>query len=901
MFFCPLFPQLSAAPLRIITCGEIQQTAKILKTGKARAGKREVEDGKVRKKVRGKKPKRMIIAVGVMSSFILTSIAGYEVYDRRNDAYREARSDIAVYSATLSRQAADIVRSQRVVISEVGRTLLRSEDARLTREETVRRVRAIALQSSVDNLFLYDAASNFLFDASEKPLDSPPYAPTLASLVSQGLVVEGPTPASPGHISASQALLSRSGRYRWIATSWIDFSPFEKTVSAVINDKGVKVALITAAGRPLIASASDGIDLLAFGQEAVDAWGRGVSEEPVGAIFAGASVQKVVRQVGGAPLLLHVSIDDSVVDARWKRTGFYVAGLTAAGLILIWTLVFFVLRQIDRLIELANRAEKGEAKFLEILSKLGDGVISTDLDGRIRFANHQALSLLGGTTRIGLSGEQLQSLLPPVPRDMFVALVSQPATASSSGMHWDGRLQTESGRVVDSEIKAFLTGRVQKDGVVVTIHDATEQKAHEARLIDAATIDPVTHLSNVVTFSSRLAELLTSAKDTDTCHALLAVHADLAGGLPLAESVQSLAADRLLTITRDSDSLASDGSGRFFVLLRNIVEPVDMARVAQRIIAAYEAPLHLGNSKVQVVTRVGVALFPFDGTTDDALLASANAAASSATMRPYRFANDAVCRQLVRFQSQADSVRSAIKSGHVNALYDPLVELRTGKRIGSLVSPHIRMGERNAPLDRFLSIIEEANLCRSADASVLTAVQHDLTTLASGQSVSQLLIPVQQDCFLSGDLMQMLSSIGLNTLSHVQVGFFVSELFPKKRLDHARTTIRQLRKAGFATYLGDFGVGLASLTELLSLGLDGVIVDHSIINAASAQDDAFAFMTALTSAASAGEMCVIATGVESEETASMLSNMGVDRATGPLFGRALTASALANIQPVGLT
>lgn len=859
-----------------------------------------MEDGKVRKKVRGKKPKRMIIAVGLMSSFILTSIAGYEVYDRRDDAYREARSDISVYSATLSRQAADIVRSQRVVISEVGRTLLRSENAQQTPDETVQRVRAIALQSSVDNLFLYDAASNFLFDASEKPLDSPPYAPALASLVSQGLVFEGPTPASPGHISASQALLGRTGRYRWIASSWIDFSPFEKTVTAVINDKGVKVALITAAGRPLIASASEGIDLLAFGQEAVDAWGRGVSEEPVAATFAGAPVQKIVRQVGGAPLLLHVSIDDSVVEARWIRTGFYVAGLTAAGLILIWTLVFFVLRQIDRLIDLANRAERGEATFIEILSKLGDGVISTDLDGRIRFANHRALSLLGCTARLGLSGKQLQSLLPPVPREMFATLVSHQATPRPPGMYWDGLLMTDSGRMVDSEIKAFLTGRIQKDGVVVTIHDATEQKVHEARLIDAATVDPVTHLSNVVTFSGRLAELLTSAKDTDACHAVLAVHADLAGGLPLTESVQSLAADRLLTITRDSDSLASDGLGRFFVLLRNIVEPVDMARVAQRILAAYEAPLHLGNSKVEVVIRVGIALFPFDGTTDDALLASANAAASSAIVKPYRFANDAVCRQLVRFQSQADAVSEAIKNGHVHALYDPLIDLQTGNVIGALVSPHIRMAERNAPLDRFLSIIEEANLCRLADTSVLTAVQHDIATIASGRGVPQLLIPVQQDCFLSGELVWMLSSMDLSALPNRRVGIFVSELFPKKRLEHARSTILQLHEAGFATYLGDFGVGLASLTELLSLGVDGVIVDHSIINAANEQDDAFAFMTALASAASAGEICVIATGVENEETASMLSNMGVNRATGPMFGRALTSNALADMQPVGL-
>ncbi|MDR5799096.1 MULTISPECIES: EAL domain-containing protein [Caballeronia] len=859
-----------------------------------------MEDGKVRKKVRGKKPKRMIIAVGLMSSLILTSIAGYEVCDRRNDAYREARSDISVYSATLSRQAADIVRSQRVVINEVGRTLLRSEDAHQAQDETVQRVRAIALQSSVDNLFLYDAASNFLFDASEKPLDSPPYAPALASLVSEGLVFEGPTPASPGHVSASQALLNRSGRSRWIATSWIDFSPFEKTVSAVINDKGVKVALITAAGRPLIASSTDGIDLLAFGQEAVDAWGRGVSDEPATAIFANAPVQKIVRQVGGAPLLLHVSIDDSVVDARWIRTAFYIAGLTAAGLILIWILVFFVLRQVDRLIDLANRAEKGEATFIEILSKLGDGVISTDLNGRIRFANHRALSLLGDTTGLGLSGKQLQSLLPPVARDMFAALVSKQTTVCPAGMHWDGRLLADTGRMVDSEIKAFLTGRVQKDGVVVTIHDATEQKVHEARLIDAATVDPVTHLSNVVTFSGRLAELFNSAKDTDACHAVLAVHVDLAAGLPLSESVQSLAADRLLTITRDSDSLASDGLGRFFILLRNIVEPVDMARVAQRIIAAYEAPLHLGNSKVQVASRVGIALFPFDGTTDDTLLASANAAASSTDVRPYRFANDAVRRQLVRFQSQADTVSEAIKNGHVYALYDPLIELETGNVIGALVSPHIRMAERNAPLDRFLSIIEEANLCRLADTSVLTAVQQDIATIASGRGVPQLLIPVQQDCFLSGELVHMFSSMNWSASPTARVGIFVSELFPKKKLDHARATIRQLQKAGFTTYLGDFGVGLASLTELLSLGLDGVIVDHSIINAAVEQDDAFAFMTALTAAAAAGEICVIATGVESDETASMLSNMGVNHATGPLFGRALTANALADTQPVGL-
>ncbi|WP_432263255.1 EAL domain-containing protein [Cupriavidus sp. TMH.W2] len=838
----------------------------------------------------------MAIAVGVLSSLVLTGLATYEVADIRDRAYQEARGNLLVFSSALSKQVSDIVKSQRIVVREVARTIL-DDAGDYTVQDKVKLTRTITGQTGVDNLFLYDLSGKLLIDSSPQRPSSPPFAPSLPLLSSsKGLIFEGRVPSSPSHLAASELILSQDGRYRWLATTWLDFSGFEQTVHAVTAGGGYKVALLADDGRLLMSFPSGAtFDMDHLRQEVVDSWGKGVSAVPIHDSSAtGEATEKLVGQIDGAPLVLRVSVSDEFIDTGWTRAAWILTSFAAAGLAVIWLLVGVVLRQIRFLMRVADRSERGEAKLIEILSRLRDGVIATDLDGRVLFVNSQAYVQLEASSKFDLIDQQVQSMLPISMRPMFSALIAGPAITDRT-FNWEGRFETLRGNGFESEVRAFITGLAGSDAAVITIHDATHQKVHEARLVAAATIDPVTKLPNMLAFRDRLSELLVSTSEhEETCHAVLALQLTLPSGSPLGDSVQPLAADRLLSITRDADSLASDGGGRFYILARDVAEPVDVAGIARRIGAAYEAPITVGGARISMCPRIGIALIPFDGEDEATLLATAQTAAASLDSNSlFRFANDAVSRQLARFHDQADRLAEALRSGHLFLRYNPLVDIKTGTRIGAVAVPHVNLTDRVVHLERLSSIVEEAQISSLADACVLDAVLGDLDK-QPGTSVGRLLVPVQRDHFVSWGFVDHIKEILPVDRTYGGLAFFVSELLPAKRSSDAKATVSALSEMGIETYLADVGAGLASLTEIVSLGVAGVIVDRSVIKSSNVEDAAFAFLTALTSATSALGMRVFATGVEDADVERMLANMGIAGATGPLYGKALVLGELAS-------
>jgi len=161
---------------------------------------------------------------------------------------------------------------------------------------------------------------------------------------------------------------------------------------------------------------------------------------------------------------------------------------------------------------------------------------------------------------------------------------------------------------------------------------ALERLTHEERLGTLAFYDGLTGLPNRVLFDDRATQTFVAARRHRQKFAILYVDLDHfkevndthghAGG----DELLRVVAHRLLSIARESDTVARQGGDEFVVLQRFVSSSQDAMRLARRINESLRQPIALNDAVVTVSASIGLAIYPEDGTSTDELLVHADAA-----------------------------------------------------------------------------------------------------------------------------------------------------------------------------------------------------------------------------------------------------------------------------------
>jgi signal transduction histidine kinase len=92
------------------------------------------------------------------------------------------------------------------------------------------------------------------------------------------------------------------------------------------------------------------------------------------------------------------------------------------------------------------------------------------------------------------------------------------------------------------------------------------------------------------------------------------------------DQVLMLAARRLEASVRAADTVSRHGGDEFLILLTEVTEPADAARIAEKILASLAAPSRVADHVLRLNASVGISLYPDDGTRPDVLIDRADAA-----------------------------------------------------------------------------------------------------------------------------------------------------------------------------------------------------------------------------------------------------------------------------------
>jgi diguanylate cyclase len=121
----------------------------------------------------------------------------------------------------------------------------------------------------------------------------------------------------------------------------------------------------------------------------------------------------------------------------------------------------------------------------------------------------------------------------------------------------------------------------------------------------------------------------------------------------------------------------------------------------------------------------------------------------------------------------------------------------------------------------------------------------------------------------------------------------VTESLLMEDRDRAATVLTQLRAAGTAVAIDDYGTGYSSLAYLADLPVTEIKLDRTFVAAMTTSDRNAAIVTSTVRLAHALGLTFVAEGVEDEATLAALSAAGCDVAQGYHISRPLPADAVA--------
>jgi diguanylate cyclase (GGDEF)-like protein/PAS domain S-box-containing protein len=560
--------------------------------------------------------------------------------------------------------------------------------------------------------------------------------------------------------------------------------------------------------------------------------------------------------------------------------------------------------RLDRSREAERARRDAAARYHNVFKHAGVTIILHDTEGIIEEVNAQAFDLLGYRPE-ELIGRKASSLSRPEEAVVTREPMRQLKAGLRDSFTVEKRLLHKEGHVVWVQLTVSFVelGGVQRMSAV--LHDISPRKALEAQLRRQAFTDDLTGLANRALFRDRLAQAF--AKRQRTGQDVGVILLDMDGFKRVNDSLGHAAGDELLreaarrlkATTRVTDTVARLGGDEFAILVEEMATPARLERLAERLLAAFQPPVHVPGAgrEVTVGASIGVATAG-DEDSDESLLRNADTAmyaAKAGGRRQWRRFDPTMHQSAVEWLELEGDLRRAVDAGALALHYQPIVALDTGRVRGveALVRwPHPTRGLISP--DRFIPIAEETGLIVPLGAWVLRAAcrQAAQWTQAAGRPLTMSVNVAARQFEVPGFVDEVRAALAGSGLAPAQLKLELTEgnlvRFPGVVIER----LKALRALGVKLSIDDFGTGYSSLAQLQAFPVDEIKVDRRFVQRLGRDPRDDAFVRAIVSLGASLGLDVVAEGVETEAQRATLASQGCTAAQGYLFSRPQPAEAL---------
>ncbi len=550
------------------------------------------------------------------------------------------------------------------------------------------------------------------------------------------------------------------------------------------------------------------------------------------------------------------------------------------------------------------------------LHSIGDGVVTTDSDGCIRYMNPSAEKLTGwdGCEAKGKPVESVlrlqdergvaigKLLLSSLRSENAVALFPEGTTiVSRDGSCFDihgtaAPIHDHSGKVV---------------GGVITMSDVSNLRQAAAMLSYQATHDSLTDLPNRSMLQDHLQRAISHAQRSGHNLGILFVDLDNFKGVndglghAAGDRVLEAVAKRLQDCHRGEDLVARLGGDEFVVVLDHIDNTRQISVVARKICDALDRPVEIEGRSYFVTASIGIAVFPKDGETVEDLLKNADAAMYQAKGkgRGYiQFYSPEMNRQALTRLDLERRLRYVHKRGEMEIHYQPIFDLEQGSI--TAVEALLRWRHPEEGLlgpDAFLPIAEETGLISELGKYVIhTVCSQAMQWKKDGLPRLRMAVNLSPRQLTDPSLVESTRRILEDTgMDPADLEFEITESLLTSDLESVTDTLNALKSLGVRLAIDDFGTGYSSLSRLKHFPVDGLKIDKSFVHDIRTDTSNGVIASAVITLAHSMNLSVVAEGVESSAQLRHLRSKGCNEIQGYFLSRPLSAAAMTSLLAEG--
>jgi diguanylate cyclase (GGDEF)-like protein/PAS domain S-box-containing protein len=571
-----------------------------------------------------------------------------------------------------------------------------------------------------------------------------------------------------------------------------------------------------------------------------------------------------------------------------------------------------------------ERGTNADALFVEkeraevTLNSIGDGVLSTDIDGNVTYLNSVAECMTGWTRAEALGRPLVEvfNIIDGTTRErsdnpMSLAVRENKTVTLTANCILIRRDGYES-PIEDSAAPIHDRGG-NITGAVIVFHDVSVARQMSLQLSHLAQHDSLTDLPNRMLLNDRLQQAINMAKRHGYRIAVLFMdldrfkHINDSLGHVVGDQLLQAVASRLERCVRESDTVGRQGGDEFVVVLSELDTPENAGIGAAKLLAALTMPYHIGQHDVIVPVSIGVSIYPDDGENAEMLINNADVAmyhAKENGRNNYQFFKHEMNIRATERQFIESSLRVALERNEFSLHYQPKIDLSSGAITGVEALLRWKHPERGfIPPAQFVPIAEDTGLILPIGHWVLSeACRQSREWLDAGFAPVPMAVNISAVEFRSRDFLENVRAVLKE--SRIEAHCLELELTESVLMKHAESTVamlKSLKEIGVQLTVDDFGTGYSSLSYLRQFPIDALKVDQSFVHEISSRPDDAAIVSAVISMGNSLKKRVIAEGVETREQLDFLTAEGCEEAQGFYFNRPMVANQFVKLLEAGIS
>jgi diguanylate cyclase len=427
-------------------------------------------------------------------------------------------------------------------------------------------------------------------------------------------------------------------------------------------------------------------------------------------------------------------------------------------------------------------------------------------------------------------------------------------------------------------------------------------EAANQQLRHLATHDALTGLPNRVLLDDRLQQAIVHAYRDRRSFALLVCDLDRfklindSLGHRAGDELLQEVARRLNASVRTTDTVARLGGDEFVLIGTSVCDPDDAADLAVRVIDSLQAPVRIADIDIHTSPSIGIAMYPDDGASIQALLAHADAAMYSAKQHGRgnfrRYAPGMHAGTEAQVQLESD-LHSAVTLNQFVLYYQPKVDTQTGEVRSAEALIRWQHPTRGvvSPAD-FIPLAEECGLIGSIGEWVVRQACRQARAWQN-EGVPPLRVSVNlsasqfRDSGLVDSIRRALDDAGLEA-RYLEVELTESAVMSDP--EQSIAILEHLSAMGVLVSVDDFGTGYSSMSYLRRFPIDKLKIDRVFINEIVSRPEDASIVRAIVSLAHSLRLKVVAEGVETPAQLDFLKTTGCDEYQGYHYSRPLPAA-----------